>query len=105
MISYDVGVRFTYSQRPFELSKRVKTRVFLCIREPVSNALTHAKASRIDLNYNVNSDDILHLRISDDGVGVHPNEVFDAPAGLGLAMIRERTEGISGRTDIVSDQD
>ena len=105
MISYDVGVSFTYSQRPLEWRKRMKTRFFLCIRESVSNALTNAKASRIDVNYTVISDELLHLRISDDGVGVHPNEVFDAPSRLGLAMIRERTEGISGRTDIVSDQD
>ena len=71
----------------------------------VSNALTHAKASRIDVNYDVGRDDTLHLRISDDGVGFHLKEVFDTPSGLGLAMIRERIESIGGRTDIVSDPD
>ena len=66
--------------------------------------MSHEVYRRIDVSYDVMNDDTLLLRISDNGTGFRTSEALDAPSGLGLLMIRERTEGIGGRMDIISDR-
>jgi PAS domain S-box-containing protein len=98
-------IHFAYSPMEPKPCERVKTQCFLCFREALNNAIRHAKAARIDVNLEAVGKDALSLRISDDGVGFLPEAILKVPAGLGLAMIRERAQGIGGEVEIRSAPD
>jgi PAS domain S-box-containing protein len=83
-------------QSPFALEDRVKEQCFLAFREALSNALRHARASRILVVLRVRRQERLTLVVIDDGVGFDTRQTFERPAGLGLGMIRERAEGVPG---------
>jgi len=98
----DIAVHFTYDHSSSELAPRVKRQCFLCFREALSNALRHAKASRIDVTLESRPPDSLTIRIADDGVGFDPQKMSQLPSGLGLAMISERAASIGGSAAIHS---
>jgi signal transduction histidine kinase len=98
-------VHFTYSQHSFLLDERVKRQSFLCFREALNNAVTHAKARRIDVILEAPTPDSLIIRVADDGVGFDPNQASKRPYGLGLAMIAERAASIGGKATIQSTPD
>jgi signal transduction histidine kinase len=98
-------VHFTYSQHSFLLDERVKRQCFLCFREALNNAVTHAKARRIDVILEAPTPDSLIIRVADDGVGFDPKQASKRPYGLGLAMIAERAASVGGEATIQSTPD
>jgi PAS domain S-box-containing protein len=86
----------------FDLDERVKEQCFLSIREALSNAIRHAKASRVDVIFDIPSPGRLSIAIIDDGVGFDTHGAFKRPSGLGLCMIRERAESVFGHAHIRS---
>jgi PAS domain S-box-containing protein len=86
----------------FDLDDRVKEQCFLVFREALSNAIRHAKASRVDVILDIPSPGRLNLDVVDDGVGFDTDGAFQRPAGLGLCMIRERAESVFGHARIRS---
>jgi len=96
------NIKVCADQSPFALEDRVKEQCFLAFREALSNALRHARASRILVILRVRLPDRLTLAVIDDGVGFDPRQTFEPPAGLGLLMIRERAAGVLGRARIRS---
>jgi signal transduction histidine kinase len=89
-------------ETPIALEDPVKDQCFLAFREALSNALRHARASRIVVVLTVRPRDRLLLAVHDDGVGFDTRQTFGRPSGLGLFMIRERAEGVLGRVRIHS---
>jgi signal transduction histidine kinase len=61
------------------------------LREALTNAARHAKASRVVVEVAVEGDDVV-LRVTDDGVGVSATR----PGGLGLSNLTERAEVLGG---------
>ncbi len=89
-------IRVHADEAPIVLEERVKEQCFLAFREALSNALRHARASRILVVLRVRPRDRLTLVVIDDGIGFDTHQTFEHPAGLGLCMIRERAESVLG---------
>lgn len=72
----------------------VEAEVFRIAQEAVSNALRHARASRIGVSLGM-APEGLRLTVEDDGIGLRPGA---APApGLGLRAMRERSQRLGAR--------
>jgi PAS domain S-box-containing protein len=69
--------------------------------EALSNALKHARASRIEVSL-ISERSGTRVVIRDDGVGFDPNGVRMAPGHLGLVSMRERAELAGGRFAVTS---
>ena len=72
-------------ESPVALEDRVKEQCFLAFREALSNALRHARASRILVVLRVRPQERLTLVVIDDGVGFDTRQTFERPAGSGSA--------------------
>lgn len=77
--------------------------VLLIVREAVSNATRHARASEIRISL-VKDERGITLSIADDGIGFDPDAVSPGPMGerQGLENMRRRAEAIGGRFSIHS---
>jgi signal transduction histidine kinase/ligand-binding sensor domain-containing protein len=72
------------------------------VQESITNALKHASAKRIGVTIEA-KDGGLELRIVDDGIGFHPDEVGQTSiVHLGLIGIRERIERAGGTLEIIA---
>jgi signal transduction histidine kinase len=67
--------------------------------EAVSNAIQHGGAQHIDIAARANGSDAISITVQDDGAGFDPRQ---PSAGLGLANMRRRAEGIGAGLDIAS---
>jgi signal transduction histidine kinase len=65
------------------------------LRELVSNAIAHAQAQRVEIDFRLESDRI-ELTISDDGIGRNPREWSH---GLGLGGVRKRVKQLGGEVE------
>jgi signal transduction histidine kinase len=65
------------------------------LRELVSNAIAHAQAQRLDIDFALESDRI-ELTITDDGVGRNPRAWSH---GLGLGGVRKRVKQLGGEVE------
>lgn len=77
--------------------------LYRVIQEALSNCARHASAGHVLVDLR-REGDIVHLQISDDGVGFIPEEIAGAvkPPGLGLLEMRERIEAAKGRFSLSS---
>jgi two-component system NarL family sensor kinase len=75
--------------------------LFSVARELIANAAKHSGAARLRVELRREGDDVV-LEVSDDGDGVDPAAVRDAPAAghIGLASVAERVEALGGRFTI-----
>jgi GAF domain-containing protein/two-component sensor histidine kinase len=55
-----------------EVSPDVAEQALAALREALSNTARHAEASRVDVTVDVNSDGILSVQVTDDGIGLPP---------------------------------
>jgi PAS domain S-box-containing protein len=85
-----------------QLDKRAKEQCFLIIHEALSNATSHAQATRIDVNLESSGTGWLRARIADNGRGFDPGQSWQAPSGLGLSMMSERAASVGGQVEIHS---
>lgn len=76
------------------LSSEVETAVFRIFQETLTNVARHAKASKVDGECVVR-DNLLVLRVRDNGVGIDPSR-RDNRMSLGLKGMRERAAGVGG---------
>jgi two-component system sensor histidine kinase UhpB len=74
---------------------------FRTIQEALNNAVRHAKPAHIEIKVFMIGDTTLHVSIRDDGSGLAPN----APAGFGLAGMRERISAAGGALEVASNRD
>jgi len=92
-------VSFTASQSlETLLNKNQKLTVFRILQEALNNAMKHAKAAKVDINFKQFGDMIM-VSIKDDGVGFNPAAV---KMGAGLKNIQNRVYLISGTYTIRS---
>lgn len=74
------------------------------IEELINNILKHSKADNATVMISHRENDMLSVRISDDGVGFNPKNV-KGKDGLGLSHIEARVKAMKGVFNIVSSKD
>lgn len=74
--------------------------VYRIVREALRNAFQHANARHIEAEI-VYGERLFRVRIRDDGKGIPPNLLKEAPAGhWGLVGMRERAKRIGGQLEV-----
>jgi signal transduction histidine kinase len=95
--AHGIAVRLTAADVP-ELDPRVQAAAFRVAQEALHNALRHSGASEISLTLSRSRRRVV-LEVCDDGAGFDPGL---APAGLGLASMRERAAAVGGVLRVTS---
>ncbi len=85
---------------PEDLDENISLNLFRTVQESLRNAVKHSHARHVKVELGCQSD-VIHLRISDDGVGFDPEEPR-MNHGLGLISMRERLRSIGGEFSISS---
>ncbi|GGM14453.1 hypothetical protein GCM10010129_68310 [Streptomyces fumigatiscleroticus] len=78
------------------VASAVESNAYFVVAEAVTNAVKHARASRIDISLELA--DALRIRVVDDGVG----GVGEATVGSGLAGLSDRVAAFDGKLTIES---
>jgi NarL family two-component system sensor histidine kinase LiaS len=98
-LAQKVTMRISTKIEHFPLDKGVEDHLFRILQESLSNTLRHAKASMLEVLL-IERDELIILRVVDDGVGF---DVEETKAGsYGLQNIYERAVEIGGTVKIVS---
>lgn len=79
-----------------ELTEAAELAVYRIVQEALTNVSRHADAThaRVDISAD---DSLVHLRVTDDGMGPRPAEAPGPRRGSGLVGIEERVSGLGGR--------
>jgi len=85
---------------PEDLEESVSLNLFRTVQEALRNAVKHSHARHVKMELTCESS-VVHLRVSDDGIGFDPEEARRAH-GLGLVSMRERLRSIGGEFSIWS---
>ncbi len=85
----------------FDIPSQVKTGLFRIYQESLTNVARHAGAKRISASLELHRNELV-LTISDDGVGFAFSHV-ESKKTLGLFGMKERTQEMGGRYDIISE--
>jgi two-component system, NarL family, sensor histidine kinase LiaS len=98
-LSQKVTMDIKWKIEAFPLDKGVEDHLFRILQESVSNTLRHSKASSLEVLM-IRRDDLVILRIVDDGVGF---EVDETKAGsYGMQNMHERAVEVGGTLKVVS---
>lgn len=98
-LSQKVTMDIKWKVEAFPLDKGVEDHLFRILQESVSNTLRHSKASSLEVLM-IKRDDLVILRIVDDGVGF---EVDETKAGsYGMQNMHERAVEVGGTLKVVS---
>ncbi|PCC67168.1 PAS domain S-box-containing protein [Nannocystis exedens] len=79
--------------------------LFRCVRELLLNVVKHAEATAVRVEVGGDEEDILVIRVSDDGKGFDPARVAadrQVSRSFGLLSVRERILGLGGHVRIDS---
>jgi two-component system NarL family sensor kinase len=79
-----------------DLPAAVEVVAYRMVTEALTNVVKHARASQAWVDV-VRDDDLLIVRVRDDGVGLSGSAAPDARGGVGLASLRTRVEEVGGR--------
>ncbi|NMN38344.1 sensor histidine kinase [Pedobacter sp. SG918] len=71
------------------------------LQEIINNIIKHAQATHIQLDSYL-TNNILHLRVVENGVGFNPEEIKSKKTGMGLNSIFKRIEMINGKLTLNS---
>jgi PAS domain S-box-containing protein len=85
-------IRFDYKANIEQADKDLKTSIVRILQEQFNNTVKYAKASVVSVGIS-NSDDVLKLQYSDNGIGFDPGT---AKKGIGLANIKHRAGAYRG---------
>ncbi len=85
---------------PDSLDENVSLNLFRTVQESLRNTAKHSQARHVRVELTCESD-VVHLRVSDDGVGFNPEEER-IHHGLGLVSMRERLRSVGGEFSIWS---
>lgn len=91
-------VQFDFPEQFPELSEEQQSAIYRVIGEAITNASKHARASRVKVSLQVQTQR-LQITVADDGIGFNRNKIN---AGLGLITMRERVESLGGHCDVRS---
>jgi signal transduction histidine kinase len=89
-----------YPDEEPQLNRDGAIALFRVVQEALANVAKHAKASNVDITFEVTEQDIV-LTVHDDGVGAEQSDLA-RPRSHGLAGMRHRVNVLGGRLDIAS---
>jgi signal transduction histidine kinase len=90
---HEIGVECIVQDLPKNLENGVSLNLYRVIQECLHNVAKHSQARHVKVELTRKST-LLHLCVSDDGIGFNPADV--ASKGLGLISMRERLRSVSG---------
>jgi CheY-like chemotaxis protein/anti-sigma regulatory factor (Ser/Thr protein kinase) len=103
---YNIVVSVIADARANPEASDVRIVLFEGVRELLFNAVKHAQVDRVDVNLALAADDIIHIQVSDKGIGFDPAHTLhhkdQHQVGLGLFSIQERLALLGGHLDIQS---
>ncbi|OIJ17306.1 two-component sensor histidine kinase [Anaerobacillus alkalilacustris] len=94
-----VPMEISWKIEDVPLEKGLEDHLFRILQESVSNTLRHSKATSLEVLL-INRDDLIILRIVDDGIGFDINE--EKAGSYGLSNMKERAKEIGGTFKVVS---
>jgi signal transduction histidine kinase len=99
------GISITVNAAVERLPATVETALYRIAQETLTNAVRHARASRVQIEVG-RSEDSVWLSVRDDGQGfdVNPTLARRGDRGLGLIGIRERVDALGGKLIIESER-
>ena len=95
---YNVLISFDEAVKTSSINHEIQIQLYRIMQEQLKNILKYSKATQIEVDLFI-SNNILSLRIADNGVGFNINAV---EKGIGLANIKRRAEIFSGNLKIES---
>jgi two-component system, NarL family, sensor histidine kinase LiaS len=98
-LSQKVEMDIKWKTEVFPLDKGVEDHLFRILQESISNTLRHSKASSLEVLL-VKRDDLVILRIVDDGIGFDVNEM--KAGSYGMQNMHERAVEVGGTLKVVS---
>lgn len=97
-----VTVPITVTGVERRLESHIEVTIFRSVQELLSNALSHAQATQIQVLLDLNQDQILAV-VEDNGSGFNVEEVLNSNnRTIGLTSLRERIEMLGGELNIQS---
>lgn len=96
--SFAIHLNFGFKEEQKIKSPKIKTAIYRAVQESLTNIARHAGAKNAEIYLNV-IDDIVHLKITDDGSGC---EDIYKRSGLGLTGLQERVRLVNGEINIES---
>ncbi len=97
-------VKFSFNSKEISLDKQIEQHLFRIFQECVCNAITHGKATHIEIELKISKRKI-RLKIVDNGVGfdaaTEPQQKADG--GFGFISLTERITLLDGSINISSD--
>lgn len=94
-----IPIEVDWKVETFNAAKGIEDQLFRILQECVSNTLRHAKASSLQVLL-IERDDLIILRVVDDGIGFNMSNV--RTGSYGLANMEERAVEIGGTFKLVS---
>ena len=95
-----ITIKITWQLDDIQLNAATEDNLFRIVQELLSNTLRHAKADSLEV-YLKRLQDMVILRMVDDGVGFDPKET-SSNGNYGLANIKERAAAMGGTAKVVS---
>lgn len=102
-LSNKFRISFDHNLNEISYDKNISIIIYRSVVELINNTLKHADASLAIISIN-DSDNEIHIKYSDDGIGFNVKDVFDNPdiMGLGIKSISNRIKAIGGNFTIKS---
>lgn len=98
-LSLKVPMEVNWKLEPLHLDKGIEDHLFRIFQESISNTLRHSKAKILDVLL-IERDDLIILRVVDDGVGFKVDET--KTGSYGLQNMYERAVELGGSCKIIS---
>lgn len=94
----DLETSFDIAGKPASVSLAAEGAIYRVVQEALSNVHRHARARQVHVSLSYKKS-MVHLGVSDDGVGILP-ETLRAGIGVGLPGMRSRLAEIGGRLSV-----
>ncbi len=88
------------AERDVQVGANVRREIFLIFKEAVNNLVRHSGCAKAEIEFRL-ADDCLILIVSDNGRGF---DVLRESDGHGLSSMQERTKGLGGDLELVSER-
>lgn len=98
----DLAVPITVTGVERRLESHVEVTIFRGVQELLSNALTHAKATQVQVLLDLAHNQVMSV-VEDNGIGFNVEDALSENADtIGLSALQERIELLGGRLDLQS---